>query len=626
MRSSVRVRGWLPLSGLWVLLACAGCSAIGGADGGAGGSGGGSAGSAGGSGGNAGGQAQPVDAGPPPRACRPNTTFNGQVGTDATRPWLPWGGVLSTDDWPQAHDAGLAAVLAAVPAADTTAAVSLAVTAATVVATTFNTEQTPTDQNRLFVVSDGHAQMMLFLDPAERPPFEVRVGQRLSFRATEVARFRSLPQITAASDWQLVDGGNTVYVADRSLGDVGAADVNRLVRVTGLTSGKRPCGANVFCYEVTFGALEDRRIGLRTNDSRLDDGACATFVGPVGSFDGTLQLSVTNWDWLSTLCSPECTGRQCGGNGCGGACGHCGAFQTCSPAGACQACAPQCSGRSCGADGCGGTCGQCAAAAQCQADGTCAPAAQGPMTMCPFTGLDAWAVLEEGIGPAVAELSFFAGGALEQVGATACQPIANTTPPGSASCMQTYQCGACALVLERRDGDAGAPRWNLKPRTLNDPACTEANGFYALRPKPTGPWMTSSCAALGGTPAPSGACVVTCYHESECPEPGMRCGQGYQHYCGVRSCVIDPECGPAGWDCHGGLCYLPCTTDTGGSQSAECPAGWRCTEDAVNAGRHFCVRLTDLGAQRRCSDCLDACRNLPGCCQGTGCICDAACP
>ena len=81
------------------------------------------------------------------------------------------------------------------------------------------------------------------------------------------------------------------------------------------------------------------------------------------------------------ICLPDCTGKQCGDNGCGGSCGSCnlanqtcdagqckcpGVYcggqcclqsQVCSPTGEC--CLPQCQGKQCGDNDCGGTCGTC---------------------------------------------------------------------------------------------------------------------------------------------------------------------------------------------------------------------------------------------------------------------------
>ena len=79
-------------------------------------------------------------------------------------------------------------------------------------------------------------------------------------------------------------------------------------------------------------------------------------------------------------CTPDCDGRVCGNNGCGGSCGLCPANEdctegqcdcnnlvcanTCCPPGAiCQnnktCCVPDCTGMECGDDGCGGECGLC---------------------------------------------------------------------------------------------------------------------------------------------------------------------------------------------------------------------------------------------------------------------------
>lgn len=76
-------------------------------------------------------------------------------------------------------------------------------------------------------------------------------------------------------------------------------------------------------------------------------------------------------------CTPNCTDRSCGNDGCGGSCGACNASQICQ-GGAC--CSPQppaatCAGR-CGTwlDNCGQpvTCATCASDLICLSNGTCA--------------------------------------------------------------------------------------------------------------------------------------------------------------------------------------------------------------------------------------------------------------
>jgi hypothetical protein len=56
-------------------------------------------------------------------------------------------------------------------------------------------------------------------------------------------------------------------------------------------------------------------------------------------------------------CNPNCEGKSCGGDGCGGSCGQCPQGTHCDWWGKCQPCT--CQGKVCGNDGCGISCGQC---------------------------------------------------------------------------------------------------------------------------------------------------------------------------------------------------------------------------------------------------------------------------
>jgi hypothetical protein len=58
------------------------------------------------------------------------------------------------------------------------------------------------------------------------------------------------------------------------------------------------------------------------------------------------------------VCTPECAGRECGDDGCGGDCGLCPDIAPYCMDGLCaMECAPSCAGKACGDDGCGGDCG-----------------------------------------------------------------------------------------------------------------------------------------------------------------------------------------------------------------------------------------------------------------------------
>ena len=68
-------------------------------------------------------------------------------------------------------------------------------------------------------------------------------------------------------------------------------------------------------------------------------------------------------------CNPSCDNKECGPDGCGGTCSPgCGGGETCNDvSGQCSdVCNPACSGRECGPDGCGGSC-----TPGCSGDETC---------------------------------------------------------------------------------------------------------------------------------------------------------------------------------------------------------------------------------------------------------------
>lgn len=99
-------------------------------------------------------------------------------------------------------------------------------------------------------------------------------------------------------------------------------------------------------------------------------------------------------DELGQCCLPDCTGKECGDDGCGEACGACGDNAVCAAGGTCACeftdcgdacctkyettcddfgcCEPNCEGRECGDNGCLGKCGQCPESAPfCDEEGQC---------------------------------------------------------------------------------------------------------------------------------------------------------------------------------------------------------------------------------------------------------------
>ena len=72
------------------------------------------------------------------------------------------------------------------------------------------------------------------------------------------------------------------------------------------------------------------------------------------------------------VCTPNCSGKECGSDGCGGSCGDCGLFRFCNNSGTCETiCLSDCQGKECGDDGCGGSCGDCGFLQFCNTSGTC---------------------------------------------------------------------------------------------------------------------------------------------------------------------------------------------------------------------------------------------------------------
>ncbi|MDP6944119.1 MAG: hypothetical protein QF464_08225, partial [Myxococcota bacterium] len=75
----------------------------------------------------------------------------------------------------------------------------------------------------------------------------------------------------------------------------------------------------------------------------------------------------------NNCCVPECEGKTCGDDGCGGSCGGCPPGQICDAAfQICIDCTADCFEKACGDDGCGGSCGGCEPGFVCGDDGQCA--------------------------------------------------------------------------------------------------------------------------------------------------------------------------------------------------------------------------------------------------------------
>ena len=236
--------------------------------------------------------------------CPDPVTFTGQVQmSDGGKP--QWGGTPTYEAWGEDYDSGLAAVMAQVPEEgsrddNTVLDPALTVTGATAIATSYSTDNMTTPRsNTVFWVADGTTSIQLYLDymdPDTIPPFDIQVGQKISFTVTEVNRYFDNAQISKISDVTLDEVNQDVYlwVPDR---EMTTEDIGRVVSVTGnLTGTGEECGNRMErCWDVDYGF---GRAIFRTTSMFAASGACITYVGPLGFFDGQPQLNVDNFDWL----------------------------------------------------------------------------------------------------------------------------------------------------------------------------------------------------------------------------------------------------------------------------------------------------------------------------------------
>ena len=225
-------------------------------------------------------------------SCSVATSFFGQIGGSG-----PHEGGIPTTTAP-AGNSGLAQIAAAMPTTDGGIVfVDMPVTGATVVATTFDGRA-----NETFWLQDGvtvgHVRLLtpsIFAN--------VRVGDRVNFRATQLENFEGHPQIAALQEFVITSSGNGVQYADRTGQSITIDDYGKIVRVAGTLGTGVSCGGFALCYPLSHGT---RVITYRTTSEFVGAGDCVTFVGPVGSFPGPLelapepQLDTINFDWSFT--------------------------------------------------------------------------------------------------------------------------------------------------------------------------------------------------------------------------------------------------------------------------------------------------------------------------------------
>ncbi len=113
--------------------------------------------------------------------------------------------------------------------------------------------------------------------------------------------------------------------------------------VVGGTSAAAPFVAGVFArYGITGsndGSYSYTHAGEFFDVTTGSDGSCSSALCNAGAgWDGPTGIGTPNGDVLGGGgggCTPSCSGKTCGDDGCGGSCGSCDSGQTCSPGGTC---------------------------------------------------------------------------------------------------------------------------------------------------------------------------------------------------------------------------------------------------------------------------------------------------
>jgi len=140
------------------------------------------------------------------------------------------------------------------------------------------------------------------------------------------------------------------------------------------------CSMDSYCCEyewdsICVGECLDYCGGCGTGPGMCGDGNCADTpdenCGNCPQDCPCAAGEVCMWD---TCCAPDCNGKECGDDGCGGTCGSCDDGCSCTAQGQCAGecgCIPDCNGKECGPDGCGSECGECSKGETCNDNGIC---------------------------------------------------------------------------------------------------------------------------------------------------------------------------------------------------------------------------------------------------------------
>ncbi len=248
-------------------------------------------------------------------------------------------------------------------------------------------------------------------------------------------------------------------------------------------------------------------------------------------------------------CTPDCEGKNCGDDHCGGSCGECGPGQVCTDYGRC--CTPHCEGKQCGDDGCGGQCGQC----------------DYPVEYCDLEGR---CVNDYGCTPH------------DYPGCPSCaceECVCNTDP----HCCNLEWDFSCAQLCKNDCGGCRACVPDCAGKECGDDGCHGQCG-YCPKGKTCYKGKCVEHCSCGDRECGTSPCGDPC---GECPE-GQECtkdGRCCMPHCNGKECG-DDGCGGSCGECPGGVCRDGKCVECG--DEPLCEPDWECGDDGCGHECGYC--------------------------------------
>ncbi len=308
-------------------------------------------------------------------------------------------------------------------------------------------------------------------------------------------------------------------------------------------------------------------------------------------------------------CEPECAGKVCGGDGCGGSCGECTAPAVCQPDGTC-ACIPACTGRECGDDGCGGSCGECLGGLVCWEEiGMC----QGDVPCC-AAGQECGPDPCYGVSCGTCDAGEHCD--VDNHCVPDCVPDCAGKECGDDAC--GGQCPSACNQWQTCDAETSLCAWGGCDSHLECRARYDENWYCEP--------LTLTCRCL-----PESVCNgVCCAPGLECHPLSGLCEEPCVPDCSGRECGPDPACGTSCGGCLapetcGGLGLCVCNPGCAGRECGPDPQGCgtscgTCSVNEVCDAAGQCIpNCSPDCAGRECGD--DGCGGSCGICAGAGEVC-----